>query len=118
LASSTQVTNGRVTKISFGTARYQTIIKVAESGGDITGGTYEWLFTSGPSNNYYQNKWGSVGTVTMNSLQNYTLDGSNNNITVSNGKWYTTNWKDAGYANTSAIFMETSAEPVTLSVVI
>jgi len=111
LASSTQVAGGRVTKIAVGTLRWQTILKAAATGGDVVGGTYEWLFTSGSSGNPWGNKWGGV-TVTMNSLQAYTKEGSNNSITIIDGKWYTMNWKDNGYSNTDAIFMVTSAAPV------
>lgn len=115
LASSTQVTGGRVAKIATGTPRYQTIFSVAATGGDLTGGSYDWLFTSGSSSNYYQNKWAAV-TIVMNTLQLYTKEGSaNNNITLVNGKWYTMNFEDLGYVNTRAIFMETSAAPVTIT---
>ena len=55
LASSTQVPGGLVVKINTGTPRWQTTISVAATGGNLTGGTYEWLFTSGSSSNYYQN---------------------------------------------------------------
>lgn len=117
LASYTQVTNGRVTKIASGTARWQTIFSVAATGGDIVGGTHNWLFTSGPSTNAFANKWAGA-TVTMNTLQNYTYNtGSDNAITVVNGKWYTMNWKDNGYSDSQAIFMETSAEPVSITTV-
>jgi len=53
----------------------------------------------------------------MNNLQTYTHGSgvSDNSITITNGKWYTMNWKDVGYVSTSAIFMETSAEPVAIS---
>lgn len=115
LASYTQVAGGRVIKISTGTPRWQTIFSVAASGGDVIGGTYPWLFTSGPSGNPYQNKWAGVNVV-MNSIQDYSYNtGADNNITVSNGKWYTINWKDNGYSGTSAIIMETSGQPVTLT---
>ena len=117
LASSTQVTGGRVMKIATGTPRYQTIFSVAATGGDLTGGTYDWLFTSGSSSNYYQNKWAAV-TIVMNTLQLYTKEGAaNNNITLVNGKWYTMNFEDLGYVSTRAIFMVTSAAPVTISTV-
>ncbi|HPS62550.1 MAG TPA: T9SS type A sorting domain-containing protein [Bacteroidales bacterium] len=115
LASSTQVTGGHITKFPVGQVRWQTIFSVAASGGDIIGGTYEWLFTSGPSNSPWNNKWSAVN-VEMNTLQTYTKQGSNNNvITVVNGKWYTMNWEDNNYTNTRAIFMETSAEPVQIT---
>lgn len=115
LASSTQVTDGRIHKISTGTPRWQTILKVAITGGDLTEGTYEWLFTSGPTSNAFQNKWSAV-TVVPDSLQTYTKEGvANNTITLENGKWYTMNWEDIGYADTRAIFMKTSGEPVTIT---
>ncbi|MFZ4708131.1 MAG: fibronectin type III domain-containing protein, partial [Bacteroidales bacterium] len=118
LASSTQVAGGRVTKITTGTTRWQTIFSVAASGADLVGGTYSWAFTSGSLGNPWGNKW--VGTtVTMNTLQSYTYNsGPDNSTTLTNGKWYTMNWKDSGYAGTSAIFMETSAAPVTISSVV
>ena len=117
LASATQVTGGRVTKIATGTTRWQTIFSVAATGGDLVGGTYPWLFTSGPATNYYQNKWSGTKVI-MNTLQNFTLQAANNDsITIVNNKWYTMNWEDKGYVNTRAIFMETSAQPVEFSTV-
>ncbi len=113
-ASSTQVTDGRVTLIETGTLRWQTTIHVAATGGDIEEGTYTWLFTSGPETDAFANKWAGV-TVTMNTLQEYTFQGTDDNsITVTNDHWYTMNWEDIGYANSNAIFMETTAEPVDL----
>ncbi|NVO20032.1 MAG: DUF5018 domain-containing protein [Bacteroidetes bacterium] len=115
IANNSQVSGGRLTKITSGTSRWQTIFSVAATGGDFTAGTYSWLFTSGPSANAFANKWANVN-VTMNTVQTYVKEGStNNSITLVNGKWYTMNWKDNGYANTEGIFMETSAQPVTLS---
>ncbi|NVO21590.1 MAG: hypothetical protein HXX13_17950 [Bacteroidetes bacterium] len=115
LASSTQVTNGRVVKIATGTTRWQTIFSVAASGGDLTGGAYGFVFSSGSSSNPWGNTWKNV-TVAMNTLQTYTYNGSSDNqITITNGKWYTMNWKDNGYASTQAIFMETSAQPVNIT---
>ncbi|MFZ4464236.1 MAG: T9SS type A sorting domain-containing protein [Bacteroidales bacterium] len=112
LASATQVTDGRVTKINVGTTRWQTIFSVAATGADILPGTYAWLFTSGPEATPFNNKWSGV-TVSMNSLQTYTYQSStDNSATLVANKWYTMNWEDLGYANTRAIFMQTSAEPV------
>ena len=117
LASSTQVVGGKVVKIATGTPRWQTSFSVAATGGDLTGGSYEWLFTSGSSSNYYANKWSAV-TIIFDSLQMYTKEGaSNNSITLVNGKWYTMNFEDIGYTNTRAIFMETSAAPIGISTV-
>jgi len=112
LASSTQVPGGRIARIAVGIPRYQTIFSVAATGGDVVGGTYEWLFTSGATATPWANTWRAVA-VSMNTLQEYPLGGSGNNrITVRNGFWYTMNWWDAGYDTTRAIFMETSGEPV------
>jgi hypothetical protein len=52
----------------------------------------------------------------MNTIQSYTHQGgTDNSITVADGKWYTVNFEDIGYTNTNGIFMETSALPVTLT---
>ncbi|MEJ1930332.1 T9SS type A sorting domain-containing protein [Nostoc sp. NIES-2111] len=95
---------------------YQTTIHAAASGGDVVGGNYDFLFTSGPGfGGQYNNKWANVN-VTMNTLQTYIKEGSsNNNITVVNDKWYTMNWVDNGYGNTPGIFMETSAAPISIT---
>ncbi|MFO7864215.1 MAG: hypothetical protein R6U85_09470, partial [Salinivirgaceae bacterium] len=115
LASSSQQTGGEITRRAMGTAHYHTTIQVAASGGDITGGTYDWLFTSGPTDGYSNNKWANT-TVVINTIQEYTHQGgSNNSATLTNGKWYTVNFEDKEYVNTNAVFMETSAEPVTFS---
>lgn len=114
IANSLQKTDGRIELITTGVRRYQTIFSVAANGADFTGGTYEWLFTSGPTNNIYANKWGGVN-VTTNTLQDYTFGGTNNSVTLTNDNWYTMNFRDNGYENTQAIFMETSAEPVSIN---
>lgn len=113
LASATQVAGGQVTLRTTGDgAQYQTIIHAAAAGGDVVGGTYDWLFTSGAPGNEWGNKWNGV-VVTMNTIQDYTHQGSSdNNITIANDMWYTANFEDIGYTNTRAIFMATSAQPV------
>jgi hypothetical protein len=108
--------DGRIQLITNGTRRYQTIFSVDATGADVTGGTFSWLFTSGPESNRFQNKWAGVTPVTVNTVQNYTRNaGADNSITLTNGKFYTVNFRDNGYNNTDAIFMETSAMPVTIS---
>jgi hypothetical protein len=115
LANGNQTSGGRLNKISSGTARWQTIFSAAASGGDVVGGFYEFKFSSGPSGSPWNNTWGE-GTFSMNTLTNVNFQvGPNNNITLSNGKWYTMNFIDNSYASTQAIFMETSAQPVTFS---
>lgn len=90
--------------------RYTTLIHVDEAGADIVPGTYPFLFTSGPSGSYYQNKWGGT-TVIFDSLQDNTIGGSDNSVTVSAAKYYTVNFRDHGYQNSSAIWMQTSSAP-------
>jgi hypothetical protein len=117
LASFTQVPGGKVTKITTGTVRWQTIVKVAASGGDVIGGSYPFLFTSGATATPWQNTWKDV-TVIMNTLQDYTYNGTNDDqVTVNNGFWYTINWKDNGYSPSKAIFMETAGNPVSINTV-
>ncbi len=118
LASYTQVVGGQVTKISNGTnAHWQTKLHAALVGGNVVGGSYDWLFTSGPGGNPWANKWAGVN-VTMNSIQNYTFNnGADNNVTLTNDKWYTINWEDIGYMDSKAIFMETTNQPVSLNTV-
>jgi hypothetical protein len=93
---------------------YRTIIHVAASGADAVGGTYNYLFTSGPAGNYYQNKWNGTSTV-LDSVQSYAYStgaGTDNNITIGNGRYYTVNVLDNGYASTQAIWIETASPPV------
>ncbi len=114
-ANPNQASGGRLVKITQGQARWQTIFSAAASSGDVVGGFYEFKFSSGPSGSPWNNTWGE-GAFSMNTLTNVNFQaGPNNNITLSNGKWYTMNWIDAGYSSTQAIFMETSALPITLT---
>ncbi|NOR86405.1 MAG: hypothetical protein GQ527_02225 [Bacteroidales bacterium] len=113
LASSTQVPGGLIIKRSNGTtANWNTILHVAAAGGDVVGGNYDWIFTSGSSGNPWGNKWAGVN-VTIDMIQNYSFNnGADNNVTLVNDKWYDVNWEDIGYSDTRAIFMELSAEPI------
>jgi 1,4-alpha-glucan branching enzyme len=95
--------------ISEGTRRYSTTFQAT-----LTNSPF--LFTSGPSGSPWNNKWGSVN-VTMNTLQTYTFGGGNNSINMTVGKYYTANFKDNGYNNTTAIFMETTNEPISFTAV-
>ncbi len=115
-ASDSQVIGGTVHRISdLSTAHYQTIFSTPA---DTLAGTYEFLFTSGPTSNYWANKWTDV-TVSINSFQTYTFHndggGSNNSITLADNKFYVMNWEDNGYTDTRAIFMELSANPVSIT---
>ncbi len=128
-ANSMQVTNGRIIKMPTGASRWQTIFSVAASGADLSGGSYQWKFTSGPLATPSINVWSDV-TVAMNQLQSYTFHltsgtsapppppsghggntnyapplTNNNSVVLTNGKWYTMNWENIGYINCRAFFM-------------
>ncbi len=110
-----QKSGGTLLVLTTGTRRYKTTIKVAATGGDITGGPHQWLFTSGPAGGYYNNKWAGT-TVVMNTIQGYTYQGlTDNAVTLTNAYWYTVAFRDAGYGNTDAIWMETDAVPITIT---
>jgi hypothetical protein len=96
---------------------YSTLINI-RPGGDTTGGTYQFLFTSGPNTNYSQNKWGGV-TVIANTIQHYLFNSLvNNSVSLSNGNYYTVNWIDIGYTGTNGIWMATTRQPVIITRII
>jgi hypothetical protein len=101
------VHGGSFNLITAGTRRYSTTFQATNT-------TNGFKFTSGPSGNPYGNAWGNP-TVAMNTLQTYNVGGGNANATLVNGKWYTVNFKDNGYLDTEAIFMETTSAPITIS---
>lgn len=115
-----QTTNGGFSVITVGTRRYHAKFNAATTGGDAQPGQVPFLFTSGPAANAFSNKWADV-TVALNTLQTYNFNntggGNDNSILLTDGKWYTVNFQDQGYVNTRAIFMETSAEPVSINTV-
>ncbi len=115
LACSAQTSGGLLTVLTDDQRRYHTTFQSGSGG--VGSGTNEWLFTSGPSGSPWNNKWGGV-TVSLNTIQTYTFGGANNSATITSGKYYTLNWKDNGYGNTEAIFMETSGNPVSISSVV
>ena len=96
---------------------YQTTFLAASSGGDIVGGNYNFLFTSGLTSDPYSNKWGGVASWVKDDTNSvfYGSCESNNNVTFTNGDYYTVNWWDQGYSNTQAVIMETSGSPVAIS---
>ncbi len=110
--NSYQVTGGLLNNISTGTPHYQTIFSTPTN---IAAGSYTFLYSSGPSTNYWQNKW-TNGVFTSNTITNLTLNGANDNsITLANNKYYVMNWENVGYVATRAIFMELSVSPVNIT---
>jgi hypothetical protein len=94
--------------------RYVTNVSVQASGGDLTGGTYRWRFTSPSFGTPGGNKWSFNGAVIMDSVQNYNFTGGTADsvsVTLVDGSWYMVSYKDLGYVATQALWMRTSAEP-------
>lgn len=101
-----------LTKIAVGTVRWHTIFQYT----GLTG-NQNFKFVSGTTDPWY-NQWAQNTGVTLNSFNSFTFCtpcATNNTVSLTNGKWYTINFEDKGYVNTNAIFMETSAAPVTFS---
>ena len=68
--SATQVNNGEVQLINTGTRRWQTGFYCSNSTGNVSSGAQSFLFTSGPVNNAYANKWSGT-IVQVNTIQNH-----------------------------------------------
>ena len=102
--------NFDLTKISSGTVRWHTTFQYTGTTGSQT-----FKFVSG-NGDPWNNQWADNSSVSLDAVSNVNHPPSaNNSISVTNSKYYTVNWKDSGYINTSCVFMETSAFPVTLS---
>ncbi len=96
----------------LGVNHYQTIFSTPTN---LAAGSYEFLFTSGTTANYWLNKWADAN-FTVNSITNLTFNGAaNNTVTFSNNKYYVVNWEDIGYTDTRAIIMELDAAPVEIT---
>ena len=120
LASATQVAGGWVHRIELGQPIYQTMFSTLPDG-QLSGGGYRFLFTSGPSDNPWQNKWTDV-VVQIDSLQTYIWHndggGSDDSVFLENNKFYVVNWEDLGYQDTKAIFMQLSSRPANIDTVL
>ncbi len=96
----------------LGVNHYQTIFSTPTN---LAAGSYEFLFTSGTTSDYWLNKWANAN-FTVNTITNLTFNGTNNNtVSFSNNKYYVVNWEDNGYVNTRAVFMELNSAPVTIT---
>jgi glycosidase len=99
-------------KIQSGTPRWQTTFQYTG-----TTGIQNFKFASTSFTNPWGNQWAGNTAVALNAFSNVTYgtpSDPNNQINVTQNKWYTLNFEDQGYANTRVIFMQTSAEPVSI----
>ena len=103
---------------TLATSRYRTLIHVA-SAGDITTGSYDFKFSSGPTGSPWANSWGDGGTISANTVTHLNIGGgtANNTFTFNDNTYYSVSWIDSGYAGTSFVMMATSAVPVTIPTV-
>lgn len=102
-----------LTKESTGTLRWHTVFQYTGSSGN-----QDFKFVSGDGNPWY-NQWANNSSANVDQIENFNFyiesDGaSNNSIYLTQSYYYTVNWQDQGYVSSNAIFMETSAAPVTL----
>ncbi len=96
-------------RVSTGTLRWKTTFQ-------FTGetGTQDFKFASTSFGDPWGNQWAGNTSVSINSLEAFsygTPSEPNNSIFLTNGNWYTVIFRDNGYENTQAIFMETQQAP-------
>ncbi|HBQ61410.1 MAG TPA: hypothetical protein DD671_17820, partial [Balneolaceae bacterium] len=103
-----------INRITSGSIRWSTTFQYSG-----TTGTQNFKFASTSFGDPWGNQWASVTDVAINTFTSFPFasDGSlgNNSITVENDKWYTVVFNDNGYSATEAVFMETSASPVSIT---
>jgi len=83
-----------------------------------TTGTQEFKFVSTSFGDVWGNQWAANTNVSLNQLVSFTYgtpSEPNNSVNLSQGKWYTVVFEDNGYADSRAIFMETSASPILIT---
>lgn len=100
-------------KQNTGTPRWTTTFQYTG-----TSGSQAFKFVSTSFGNPWGNQWAGNASATVNTFNTFTFGSPSdpdNNISLTQNRWYTVVFEDSGYANTRAIFMETSAEPVSIS---
>ena len=86
-----------------------------------TTGSNAFKFVSTSFGDPWGNQWAGNTVVGLNTTENFifgTPSDPDNSIQLTGNKWYTVVFEDLGYVNSRAVFMETSAQPVTISQVI
>ena len=100
-------------KSTEGTDRWTTTFQYTGVGGSNT-----FKFVSTSFSDPWGNQWAGNTAVVLNAFNNFVYgmpSNTDNNVTLTNSKWYTVVFEDLGYANTRAVFSETSAQPVTIT---
>ena len=103
-------------RISAGTLRWQTMFQHTSQTG-----LQHFKFVSTSFGDVWGNQWAANTNVNINQLSTFTYgtpSNPDNQVTLTQGRWYTVVFEDNGYANTRAIFMETSSQPAVISSVL
>lgn len=83
-------------------------------------GSNAFKFVSTSFSDPWGNQWAGNTSVSLNAFNNFiygTPSNPDNNVILTNSRWYTVVFEDLGYANTRAVFSETSAQPVAITYV-
>jgi hypothetical protein len=103
----------RMQRRTIGGGQYVTTVSAGTTGQTVQPGNHSMLFTSGPSTNFFQNKWGGAA-LAINDTSRLIKGGADNTITVANGH-YTFVFDDRGYSlPTRVATMFTSNAPVSI----
>jgi len=100
-------------KINSGTPRWSTSFLYTHASG-----VNNFKFVSTSFGNPWGNQWAGNTAFALNTLStvNYGSPADpNNQISLTQNKWYTVIFEDKGYAGARAVFMQTSAQPVSIS---
>lgn len=100
-----------LTRIETGTLRWQTTFLYTGATG-----SQNFSFVSTGFGDLWGNVWRGNASVVPQTMDTYDFgNGNNNTISVTNFRFYSINFKDNGYTDTEAIFMETMSPPVEVS---
>lgn len=105
--------NFELHKISTGTPHWTTTFQYTGNTGP-----QEFKFVSTSFSDPWGNQWAANQNIAVNQENNFTYgtpSDPNNRINVQQNFWYTVVWKDSGYENTTAVFMETATEPTAIT---
>lgn len=100
-----------LTRVESGTLRWQTTFLYTGATGN-----QNFSFVSTAFGDPWGNVWRGNASVVPQAMDTYDYGNVNNNtISVTNFLFYTVNFKDNGYTDTEAIFMETLSPPVEIN---
>lgn len=102
-----------LSRITSGTLRWKTSFQYAGESG-----AQSFKFVSTSFGDPWGNEWAGNTNVALNTAETFmygTPSNPENQITLSQGNWYTVVFEDNGYTNSRAVFLETSQQPVLIT---